>query len=179
MFKLVNSVKSSVTSQQRRTLTNIDKSNKKVCVVGGGVSGLQTVNSLKNLGIEFTLFESQSDLGGVWLERDSYNYFETFDEQFESRWLSKEGENMQLSEYEALSFIRKFASETGIYKSCKLQTKVESIMPISMGWYVQYRDVRKDLIYNEKFDYVVVCSGIESSHNSESDAACNANLVPN
>ena len=86
---------------------------------------------------------------------------------------------MQLSEYEALSFIRKFASETGIYKSCKLQTKVESIMPISMGWYVQYRDLRKDLIYNEKFDYVVVCSGIEPSHNSESDAACNANLVPN
>ena len=80
-------------------------------------------------------------MGGVWLERDSYNYFETFDEKFESRWLMNEGENVQLSEYEALSFIKRFALETGIYKSCKLHTKVESIMPISLGWYVQYRDL--------------------------------------
>ena len=47
------------------------------------------------------------------------------------------------------------------------------------GWYVQYKDLGKDLVYNEKFDYLVVCSGIEDSHKLEDQAAINANLMPN
>ena len=47
------------------------------------------------------------------------------------------------------------------------------------GWYVQYKDLAKDLVYNEKFDYLVVCSGTEDSHKLEDQAAINANLMPN
>ena len=39
---------------------------KKVCVVGGGVAGLQTVDRLQGLRIDCTLFESKPDVGGVW-----------------------------------------------------------------------------------------------------------------
>ena len=46
---------------------------KKVCVIGGGVAGLQTVDRLQNVGIECTLMESKPDVGGVW--RSNYAEF--------------------------------------------------------------------------------------------------------
>ena len=52
-------------------------------------------------------------------------------------------------------------------------------MPTSTGWYVQYRDLAKDLEYNQKFDYLVVCTGTQENHKLEEQAAINANLMPN
>ena len=52
-------------------------------------------------------------------------------------------------------------------------------MPTSAGWYVLYKDLDKDLDYNEKFDYVIVCSGLEGSHKFEDDAASNAYFESN
>ena len=56
-----------VTSQiQRKAFSSSGREINKVCVVGGGVAGLQTADRLRGLGIDCTLFESEADVGGVW-----------------------------------------------------------------------------------------------------------------
>ena len=46
---------------------------KKVCIIGGGVAGLQTADKLKTLDLECTIFEQKPDVGGVW--RSNYAEF--------------------------------------------------------------------------------------------------------
>ena len=65
---MISSLKSLlVTSrnQQSRAFSVVTNS-KRVCIVGGGVSGLQTMDRLQGAGVDCTLFESQADVGGVW-----------------------------------------------------------------------------------------------------------------
>ena len=62
----------SVTSQiNQRTFSYAVTEMRKVAIVGGGVSGLQTLDRLKGANIDVTLFESQPDIGGYWRTADS------------------------------------------------------------------------------------------------------------
>ena len=46
--------------------------------------------------------------------------------------------------------------------SSKLNTSVFSIVPNTKGWYVEYKDHSKELSHTEKFDFVVLCTGMNS-----------------
>ena len=37
-----------------------------------------------------------------------------------------------------------------------------SIVPNCTGWYVEYKDQEKDLSHTEKFDFVILCTGLDS-----------------
>ena len=41
-------------------------SNKKVAVIGAGISGVVTAAHLKNEGLDVTVFERSSAAGGIW-----------------------------------------------------------------------------------------------------------------
>jgi cation diffusion facilitator CzcD-associated flavoprotein CzcO len=55
-----------IVSLQRAYYSTSAVSIKKVCIIGGGVAGLQTADKLKNLNLEPTIFEQKPDVGGVW-----------------------------------------------------------------------------------------------------------------
>jgi len=56
---------------------NFDLANKKVVVVGAGVSGLSAAQKLKELGAEVSVLEAQSRLGGrLWTDRSLGSPFE-------------------------------------------------------------------------------------------------------
>lgn len=38
----------------------------RVCIIGGGVAGLQSAKILEDIGIQCVIFEKRSELGGVW-----------------------------------------------------------------------------------------------------------------
>ena len=58
---------------QRACFSTSAASIKKVCIIGGGVAGLQTADRLKSLDLNCTIFEQKPDVGGVW--RSNYAEF--------------------------------------------------------------------------------------------------------
>jgi len=48
------------------TAWNGPLANLKVCIVGGGMAGLQTAKILEDIGVQCVIFEKRSELGGVW-----------------------------------------------------------------------------------------------------------------
>ena len=156
-----------MTSQiQRKAFSSSGREINKVCVVGGGVAGLQTVDRLRGLGIDCTLFESEPDVGGVWRSHSAESGLQVPRELYEfPGFRYKEDENF-IHKYprrqEVQKYIQRFAKERSIYPMCKFNTSVSSIVPNTKGWYVEYKDKQKDLTHNEKFDFVVICTGMHS-----------------
>ena len=64
---------------------------------------------------------------------------------------------------EVQKYIQRFATERNIYPSCKFNTSVTSMVPNDNGWEVEYMD--ENSAQKEKFDYVVVCTGMYSLPN--------------
>jgi len=136
----------------------------KVCVVGAGVAGLQTVEKFKDIGIDCTIFEKDSDVGGVW--RSNYAEF-----GLQVPWELYEFPGFYYAEDEnsekfprgpqVQKYITRFAKEKGIYPYCKFNTTVKRLTPTAQGWDVEYEDQQGSS--TEAFDYVVICTGMYSN----------------
>ena len=115
------------------------------------------MDRLKGRTIDCTLFESQSDVGGYWRTADS-------GKQSPRELYEFPGFPLELDDKEknVQNYIQHFATERNIYPSCKLNTRVFSIVPNTKGWYVEYKDQVKDLSHTEKFDFVILCTGLDS-----------------
>lgn len=139
---------------------------KRIAIVGGGVAGLQTAKVLSGHGHECTIYEKSSAIGGVW--RSNYSSFglqvpkqlyEFPDFPFNecSSGYFPKGEEVQ-------SYIQRYASSHNLNRMVLLNTSVEECQQWpsqeGSGWVITTKDQNTGKNQTDKFDYLVICSGM-------------------
>jgi hypothetical protein len=128
----------------------------KVCIIGGGVSGLQTADILSKNGHECHIFESESAPGGVWRENyDGYG-LQVPSELYEFcnlRTMLKNGSFP--NGYNVNEYIKRFIVHCQLQERCTFHFN-ESVENISFvnQWNIQTNQS------SYSFDYCVICTGM-------------------
>ena len=136
-----------------------------IAIIGAGFAGLSTAKVLKAFGHTVTLFEKESDVGGVWSASRRYPGLTTqnvrstyalsdfpYPDDY-PEWPS--GEQVQ-------RYLDAYAQHFDLYKHLRLDTAVTStfLEKDSGRWAV--KSTRAGTSTTETFDYLVVCNGIFS-----------------
>jgi dimethylaniline monooxygenase (N-oxide forming) len=144
----------------------VSAGSRRVAVIGAGPSGLVTVKELLEEGHRPTCFERASSLGGV------FRFGEHDGVVWESCRLTSSGLLTQFSDYpvspnqvghmtarEYAGYLTKYCEAFDVMSHIRFSTMVESVKRCPDGsWSVQTRS--GDVLHNEQFDAVAVCSGL-------------------
>lgn len=138
---------------------------KSVGIVGAGVAGLATARSLIAQGLDCTVFERSSVLGGVW--SDGYLNFgvQVQKELYEfPDWPLPEGTPDFTPGPIIQQYLTDFAGHFGIIAHIRLGTTVTHVTEKDgpgSGWMVTY--THNDQEKQDQFDLVVICIGLYSN----------------
>ena len=131
----------------------------KICIVGGGVSGIQTALYLFEKGHECHMYESRDKLGGVWVENyDGYS-LQVPSQLYEFRSMKLEYlDGTFPSGQKVQEMIQTFINMKELQKKCHIHLN-EKIVKIykseNKAW-----SVDSSLEENKSFDYCVICTGM-------------------
>ncbi len=135
--------------------------NKTYCIIGSGPSGLAMAKNLKIAGIPFDVYESSSDIGGLW------NYNNPLSALYKSTHLIS---SKKMTEYKnfpmpdsypdypshilAYEYLKSYAQHYQLYSHIKLNTKVEKVIKSDDLWIVI-----TDKEIEKKYQGVILASG--------------------
>lgn len=114
-------------------MTEAAKSHYEVIVVGAGVAGIYQIKRLADLGIDATVLDSASDLGGTWywnrypgcrFDSESYTYGFSFSKELLNEWHWKERFS---SQPENLRYLNYVADKFDLRKYMQFNCKVEAM----------------------------------------------------
>eukprot|EP00005_Dracoamoeba_jomungandri_P001980 CAMPEP_0174261586 /NCGR_PEP_ID=MMETSP0439-20130205/11515_1 /TAXON_ID=0 /ORGANISM="Stereomyxa ramosa, Strain Chinc5" /LENGTH=402 /DNA_ID=CAMNT_0015346079 /DNA_START=41 /DNA_END=1246 /DNA_ORIENTATION=+ len=95
-------------------------------IIGAGFGGLHTAFSLKERGLNFTIYEKSNDVGGTWLDNtypgcacDVPSYLYSYSHYPNKKWTRKWS-----SSPEILAYIQSFAKDKKLYEHIKFNTEV-------------------------------------------------------
>lgn len=135
----------------------------KVAVIGSGFAGIAAAYRLQQAGLDFTLFEKNSEIGGVWWENtypgcrlDTPNF------AYSLSFAQKQDWTQQFSQQpEILRYLLDVTRRTGIRPNLRLNTEVEKLEfdDTRAEWKVTARgaDGRE---YVEHFSFVITAMGL-------------------
>ncbi|BAZ31564.1 dimethylaniline monooxygenase [Cylindrospermum sp. NIES-4074] len=146
--------------------------NKKICVIGAGISGLVTAKTFVEQGYEVTVFEKQAGLGGVWEKSRTYPGLST----------QSIGKTYCFSDFpmpasypewptaeNIRNYLESYTRHFGISEKIRFQTNVTDVSRTTgsrPGWVVTVRvkyPHGNEIEEKHEFDFVVVCNGTASS----------------
>ncbi len=135
----------------------------KVCIIGGGPLGIGLARELSEGSIDYDLYESESDLGGVW------NGDGASGRVYPSLHLISPKFNTQVPDFPMpddypaypnhklmLAYIRSYARAFGVYDKAILNTSVNWIEQNGSGWTVETSDGAR-----KHYSLVAVCNGAQ------------------
>ncbi|MFC3051559.1 flavin-containing monooxygenase [Kordiimonas pumila] len=135
----------------------------KIAIIGGGPTGLGVSRELKQAGFDFTIYEAESDFGGVW------NVGATSSRAYRSLHLISPKFNTQVPDFpmpddypdypnhkQMLAYIRSFAREFGLYDHARFGAAVTELKPAGNQWSVSTVGGETAL-----YDLVVICNGLQ------------------
>ncbi len=145
-----------------------------VGVIGAGIAGLATAKVLKQFGFQVTVFEKESDVGGVWSAsrrypglttqnpRTTYEFSDFPMPADYPEWPT--GEQMQ-------AYLRSYAEAFELSSYIRLGTRVARVDfdPATEQWLAVTEQVglpqppRQSLRVEHRFEFLVVCNGIFST----------------
>ena len=151
---------------------------KTVAVIGAGASGLAAIKSCLEAGLQPTAFEADPWLGGAWKYTDlaeetegrscvaSSTITNTSKHMscFSDFPMPKEWPNY-LPQQMYLQYFQMYAKHFGLEQRIRFESKVTALEPCSdFGhtgrWQVQYFDKKLNGERSDKFDFVMVCTGV-------------------
>jgi len=152
----------------------VDAQMKKVAIIGAGPSGLISIKTCIENGLEPVCFEMTDDIGGLW------NYKTSLIHQkgsvMRSTIINSSKENMAFSDYPApkefanfmhnkqlIKYFRMYAEEFKLHDKIKFNTKVTRLVQNSDyettgKWIISYCE-KDDMEIVEVFDAVMICNG--------------------
>jgi cation diffusion facilitator CzcD-associated flavoprotein CzcO len=135
----------------------------KLCIIGGGPLGIGLGRELNDGGIDYDLYESEADLGGVW------NGDGKSGRVYPSLHLISPKFNTQVPDYPMpddypvypnhkmmLAYIRSYARDFGVYDKAIFNTSVTRLEPAGDGW-----DVTLSSGECKHYSFVAVCNGAQ------------------
>lgn len=135
----------------------------KLCIIGGGPLGIGLGRELNDGGIDYDLYESEADLGGVW------NGDGKSGRVYPSLHLISPKFNTQVPDYPMpddypvypnhkmmLAYIRSYARNFGVYDKAIFNTSVTRLEPAGDGW-----DVTLSSGECKHYSFVAVCNGAQ------------------
>jgi len=139
----------------------------RVCIIGGGPLGIGLGRELSEGGIDYDLFEIESDLGGVW------NTGGDSGRTYPSLHLISPKFNTQVPDFPMpdhypaypnhrmmLDYIRSYARHFGVYDHAHVGTAVSWISPDGDGWEVETASAAGGT-ETRRYDVVAICNGAQ------------------
>uniref|UniRef100_F1L2K1 Flavin-containing monooxygenase n=1 Tax=Ascaris suum TaxID=6253 RepID=F1L2K1_ASCSU len=136
----------------------------RVCVIGGGVSGLPAIKECRAAGFEVVAYERTSDIGGLWNYRPQMKEGATV---MKSTVVNTSKEMMAYSDFPppieypnfmhnslVMNYIRDYAAKFDLIKDIRFDTNVEKLERVGEQWQVTTNDGSK-----EYFDFAMLCTG--------------------
>ncbi|UYV82756.1 FMO5 [Cordylochernes scorpioides] len=140
---------------------------KKVVVIGAGASGLPSIKSCLEEGLEVVCFEKEDSIGGIWKFREGKPCSLTPGTQMNTNKLlgaysdfpAPEKFSIYLPHRMCMEYLNLYADKFDLHSRVRLQHKVTAVSPLEDGrWEVKVTDpTGRDLI--EMADGVMVCVG--------------------
>ena len=135
-----------------------------VAIIGAGPSGLTAAKEAKACGLEPTIFEKGSAIGGLWKPGSgTWEGMQTNISHHTCRFSDfpwKEGIQDFPTQQEVHEYLISYADHFKIHPHVRLNTEVKKIQKNNSQWTVEWLNKEGSTV--STFDYVVVCSGIFS-----------------
>lgn len=152
------------------------KNSREVCVIGAGTAGICAARHSLASGMKTTVFEQTGSVGGTWVYTDSIGKDEFGMDVHSSMYkglhtnLPKEimgypdfpipkQEKSYIPAEDMLKFLTSYADTFGVTNTVNFYHHVIRIRPYKGKWEIIVKDLRKDVVKTEFFDYVVICNG--------------------
>ena len=141
----------------------LDVRQRRVCVIGAGISGLVTAKVLVGDGFDVAVFEKEPTLGGVWAASRTYPGLRTNNPRdtyaFSDHPFPRAAGDFP-SAAEMRNYLQSYAERFGVLARIRVGTEVVKVAQQGARWKVTIRagEREEDL----DFDYVVVCNGVFS-----------------
>ena len=161
----------------KEQIKNAKKTNLKVCVIGSGISGIQTMKTMLANGVDVVCFERDKDACGFWRFKEDTEHPSVY----RSIHIDSDRDQNSFGDYpwdtdkpllihntEIVNYLRKQIQEFNLDKKIKFGVAVEFVTPAFRGkehtkdehkWEVTYFDEISNERRTEIFDGVAVCTG--------------------
>ena len=137
--------------------------NTKFAIIGIGVSGLVSAKHCLENGFGITVFEKNSDIGGVWFSKSypDIRLQTTKNSYAFSDFPYKQSVGLYPTGYEIREYLKQYAEKHNILQYTKFNSEVKStFFNIKTNkWEIKYIDKSSGLYHIETFDYLIICSG--------------------
>lgn len=144
----------------------------RVCVIGGGAAGLSALYHLRQAGLEVTLLERNSFVGGLWKQTSDNAIYDSLVTNLPKEIMEFSTEHpfppsarSFLHHSEMWHYLATFAETNQLPQQIKLNSDVINVSKISgdegqsKGWEVRYEDTVLNSKHIIRCDAVVVCNG--------------------
>jgi len=135
----------------------------KLCIIGGGPLGIGLGRELNEGGIDYDLYESEADFGGVWNGEGQCGRV------YPSLHLISPKFNTQVPDFPMpddypvypnhkmmLDYLRSYARAFGVYPKARFNTSVTQLKPVDDEWEVELSS--GDI---QRYTFVAVCNGAQ------------------
>ncbi len=147
----------------------IHSKNKTIAIIGAGPSGLASAKSAKEVGLDVTIFEANSDIGGLWnpIQGATWNTLNTNLSKFTCNfsdfpWDSHE--SLFPSRNDMYYYMKSYINHFELSPCIKLNTTVTNLIrnELTNKWIVSYNSLTNPKSRKKSFDFVIVASGFFS-----------------
>lgn len=135
----------------------------RVAVIGSGFAGITAAHRLKQAGLNFTVFEKNSEIGGVWWENtypgcrlDTPNFAYSLSFAQKQDWQQHFSQQPDI-----LKYLLEVVEAAGLRPHIRCNAEVEALRfdEAQTQWHVRARD-NSGQITEEKFDFVITAMGL-------------------
>lgn len=137
---------------------------KTIAIVGAGVAGIATARALAAAGFQCTIFEKNSELGGVWNSEDPNLGIQVQKELYEFPDFPHDDDVTHFASGDVIrNYLKRYAKHHNLYKLIRFDTTVsEASQPDDDGkWRLILKTPEDSSV--EFFDLLVVCVGLFSN----------------
>lgn len=129
----------------------------RVAVIGGGLSGIATAYRLSQAGLDFTVFEKNPDIGGIWWNNiypgcrlDTPNFAYSYSFAQKADWPQQFSERSEI-----LAYAMRVVEEAGLRRHFAFSTEIMSMRydEVRGGWWLRTRRDGRD---GTEFAHVVI-----------------------